>query len=69
MKQRNFWTDNVTPCIFKGWDTWGQVLEDLVDLDLMDLMWVDYIDSPIQPFRDLMEQVAGSSICWCFGLL
>ena len=25
----------------------------------MDLMWVDYIDSPIQPFRDLMEQGAG----------
>ena len=32
-------------------------------------MWVDYIDSPIQPFRDLTEQGTGSSICWCFRLL
>ena len=35
----------------------------------MDLMWVNHIDSPIQPFRDLTEQGAGSSICWCFRLL
>ena len=72
-RRKKFWTDNVTPCIFKGfgqlWSQTRQVLEDLVDLGLMDLMWVDYIDSPIQPFRDLMEQGAGSSICWCFGLL
>ena len=65
-RKKNFWTNSVTPCIFKGF---GQlcsqirpVLKDLVDRGLMELMWVDYIDSPIQPFRDLTEQGAGRNV-------
>ena len=39
---------------------------DSTGLGLMDPMWEDHIDSPIQPFRDLTEQGAGSSILLVF---